>query len=266
MNPDFAPLDPIRLPPAATADDILNSFLDYLAAEGLELYPHQEEAILELFQDRNVILDTPTGSGKTLVALAMQYLALCQGRRSYYTVPVKALANEKFLALCRIFGAEQVGMITGDATVNATAPVICCTAEILANQALREGAETPVDAVIMDEFHYYADPERGSAWQIPLLTLPRARFLLMSATFGDSALFSRALTELTGAPTVLVRSDHRPVPLEFSYSTVPLQEKVEQLVADGRAPVYLVHFTQNACADTARDLLSVNVCNREEKA
>lgn len=263
---EFAPLDPIRLPPAAMADDILNAFLDYLAAEGLELYPHQEEAILELFQGRHVILDTPTGSGKTLVALAMQYLALCQGRRSYYTVPVKALANEKFLALCRVFGAEQVGMITGDATVNPTAPVICCTAEILANQALREGGETPVDAVIMDEFHFYADPERGAAWQIPLLTLRRARFLLMSATFGDSSVFLRALTALTGVSTTLVRSDHRPVPLEFSYSTAPLQEKVEQLVADGRAPVYLVHFTQNACADTARDLLSVNVCGREEKA
>jgi len=261
-----APLDPAALPPSATTDDILNAFLDYLTATGVQPYPHQEEAVLEVFQDRNVILDTPTGSGKTLVALALQYKTLCEGRRSYYTVPIKALANEKFLALCRIFGAEHVGMITGDATVNPGAPVICCTAEILANQALREGAATPVDVVIMDEFHYYADPERGAAWQIPLLTLSRARFLLMSATFGDAAGFARALTDLTGAATVLVRSDHRPVPLEFSYSTVMLQDQVARLVEEGRAPVYLVHFTQNACADTARNLLSTNVCTKEEKA
>lgn len=261
-----APLDPAALPPAATADDILNAFLDYLAATGVQPYPHQEEAVLELFQDKNVILDTPTGSGKTLVALALQYKTLCEGRRSYYTVPIKALANEKFLALCRIFGPEHVGMITGDATVNPGAPVICCTAEILANQALREGASIPVDVVIMDEFHYYADPERGSAWQIPLLVMSRARFLLMSATLGDAAAFAKGLTDLTGAATAWVRSDHRPVPLEFSYSTVLLQDQVAKLVEDGRAPIYLVHFTQNACADTARNLLSVNVCTKDEKA
>lgn len=263
---DTAPLDPVGLSPGADVDAILSAFLDYLSATGVEPYPHQEEAILELFQGRNVILDTPTGSGKTLVALALQFLTLCQGRRSYYTVPIKALANEKFLALCRVFGSRNVGMITGDATVNPGAPVICCTAEILANQALREGAETPVDVVIMDEFHYYADPDRGAAWQIPLLTLSRARFLLMSATFGDSSFFARSLTALTGVPTVLVQSDHRPVPLEFSYSTVMLQDKVAQLVEDGRAPIYLIHFTRNACADTAGDLLSTNLCSKEEKA
>ncbi|MCF7730035.1 MAG: DUF3516 domain-containing protein [Akkermansiaceae bacterium] len=261
-----APLDPGRLPPSASADDILNAFLEYLVAAEIEPYPHQEEAVLELFQGNNVILDTPTGSGKTLVALALQFKSLCQGRRSYYTVPIKALANEKFLALCRIFGPAHVGMITGDATVNPEAPVICCTAEILANQALREGAATPVDDVIMDEFHYYADPERGAAWQIPLLILSRARFLLMSATLGDSTVFSKALTQLTGASTVLVKSDHRPVPLEFSYSTILLQERVARLVEDGRAPIYLVHFTQKACADTAGNLLSTNVCSKEEKA
>jgi hypothetical protein len=258
-------LDPALLPATATADDILNAFLEYLTATGVEPYPHQEEAILELFQNKNVILDTPTGSGKTLVALALQFKSLCEGRRSYYTVPIKALANEKFLALCRIFGPGHVGMITGDATVNASAPVVCCTAEILANLALREGSAAPVDDVIMDEFHYYADHSRGSAWQIPLLTLPQARFLLMSATFGDSSFFAKQLTALTGAPTVLVQSDHRPVPLEFSYSTVLLQDQVALLVEAGRAPIYLVHFTQNACADTAQDLLSTNVCTKEEK-
>ena len=168
---------------------MLDAFLEYLIESGFDLYDHQEEAILELYEGKNVILNTPTGSGKSLVALALQFRAVCQGRRSYYTVPIKALANEKFLSLCKTFGPERVGMITGDATVNPQAPVICCTAEILANLALREGSRAEVDDVIMDEFHYYSDEERGVAWQIPLLTLPQARFLLMSATLGETAFF-----------------------------------------------------------------------------
>ncbi|MFT4176409.1 MAG: DUF3516 domain-containing protein [Luteolibacter sp.] len=255
-----------NLPEYPTADDILNAFLDFLAATGTEPYAHQEEAILELFQGKNVILDTPTGSGKSLVALAMQFKALCQGRRCYYTVPIKALANEKFLSLCHTLGAENVGLLTGDATVNPKAPVLCCTAEILANIALRDGVAARVDDVIMDEFHYYSDHSRGAAWQIPLLTLPRARFLLMSATIGDSSFFTKNLTALTGVETVLVRSDHRPVPLEFSYSTTQLVDRVAELAEEGRAPIYLVHFTQKACAETARDLLSTNFCTKEEKA
>lgn len=258
-------LDSKSLPENPDADDILNAFLDHLAATGTEPYDHQEEAILELFQGNNVILNTPTGSGKSLVALAMQFKSVCQKRRSYYTVPIKALANEKFLSLCRVLGPENVGMMTGDASVNRDAPVICCTAEILANIALREGADAPVDDVIMDEFHYYSDHSRGAAWQIPLLTLPRARFLLMSATLGDCSFFEKELTTLTGAPTAIVQSDQRPVPLEFTYSTTLLQEKVAELNEDGRAPIYLVHFTQRACAETARDLLSTNFCTKEEK-
>jgi len=262
----MAVLDPSALPPNPTADDILNAFLEFLAASGTDPYSHQEEAILELFQDKNVILDTPTGSGKSLVALAMQFKSICQGRRSYYTVPIKALANEKFLSLCHLLGAGNVGLLTGDATVNPQAPVLCCTAEILANIALRDGAEARVDDVIMDEFHYYSDHSRGAAWQIPLLTLPKARFLLMSATIGDSSFFAKSLTALTGAETVLVQSDQRPVPLEFSYSTTQLVDKVAELVEARRAPIYLVHFTQKACADTAGDLLSTNFCTKEEKS
>lgn len=259
-------LDPAKLGPSPDSDAVLDAFLSYLLENGIEPYAHQEDAILELFAGRNVILNTPTGSGKTLVALAWQFRAVCQGRRCYYTVPVKALANEKFLALCEVFGPDQVGMITGDATVNPAAPVICCTAEILANQALREGASSPVDDVIMDEFHYYSDPERGVAWQIPLLVLKRARFLLMSATLGDTSLFERELTRLTNAPTVLVKSGQRPVPLEFDYNDkLPLEEEVEELVKAGRAPIYLVHFTQLSCAESAQNLMSRNYCSREEK-
>jgi len=258
-------LCPAKLTDPSSNDGILGAFLDYLIETGIEPYEHQELAILELFSGNNVILNTPTGSGKSLVALALQFRAICQKRRSYYTVPIKALANEKFLSLCHILGPEHVGMITGDATVNPGAPVICCTAEILANMALREGARARVNDVIMDEFHYYSDAARGFAWQVPLLTLPQARFLLMSATLGETAFFEKAITDLTSSPTVLVKSEHRPVPLEFEYSETSLEEKVAGLVEAGKAPVYLVHFTQLACAGTARNLMSSNFCSKEEK-
>ncbi len=261
----MAVLDPSTLGNPSDNDAVLEAFFNYLIEAGIELYGHQEEAILEVFGGKNVILNTPTGSGKSLVAMAMQFRAICLGRRSYYTVPIKALANEKFLSLCKSFGPEKVGMITGDATVNPSAPVICCTAEILSNLALREGAEAAVDDVIMDEFHYYSDKERGVAWQVPLLTLPQARFLLMSATLGDTAFFEKELTRLTGAPTALVKSEERPVPLEFEYSLTLLEERVEELVNDRRAPIYLVHFTQRSCAETAQKLMSRNFCTKEEK-
>ena len=258
-------LDPASLGNPSNNDEVLEAFLNYLIDSGIEPYGHQEEAILEVFGGKNVILNTPTGSGKSLVALAMQFRAVCLGRRSYYTVPIKALANEKFISLCKVFGSEKVGMITGDATVNPSAPVICCTAEILSNLALREGGHAGVDDVIMDEFHYYSDKERGVGWQVPLLTLPQARFLLMSATLGDTAFFEKELTRLNGAPTVLVKSEDRPVPLEFDYSLTLLEEQVEELVNAGRAPIYLVHFTQLSCAKTAQNLMSRNFCTRAEK-
>jgi superfamily II RNA helicase len=258
-------LDPAKLTDPSSNDEILSGFLDWLIETNVEPYDHQEQAILELFSGNNVILNTPTGSGKSLVALALHFRAICQKRRSYYTVPIKALANEKFLSLCHVFGPENVGMITGDATVNPGAPVICCTAEILANMAMREGDRAKVDDVIMDEFHYYSDTQRGFAWQVPLLTLPQARFLLMSATLGETAFFEETLSNLTGAPTTLVKSEQRPVPLEFDYSETPLQEVITELVEAGKSPIYLVHFTQRACAETSQNLLSSNFCTKEEK-
>ncbi len=260
--PPFAPL---RLA-EATDDALLTRFLAAVAARGLELYPEQEEAILELLAGRNVILNTPTGSGKSLVATAAHFFALCRGRRSVYTCPIKALVNEKFLALCRDFGPERVGMMTGDATVNPDAAILCCTAEILANQALARGDEAAFATVIMDEFHYYSDPERGVAWQVPLLTLARSRFLLMSATLGDTSVIERETARLTGTPVVVVRSDRRPVPLDFEWSETPLSERVEKLLADNQVPAYLVHFTQRAAAETAQALMSLPVCTRDEKA
>ncbi len=247
-------------------DELLAAFLDYVAEKQLTLYPAQEEAILELFDDRNVILNTPTGSGKSLVALALHFRSLAKGRRSVYTCPIKALVNEKFLALCRDFGPENVGMATGDATVNRNAPILCCTAEILANYALRDGAEAPFREVIMDEFHYYSDKERGVAWQVPLLTMSSSRFLIMSATMGGSAFFKDELTRLTKAETTVVASYERPVPLEFSYAQTSVDVTLQELVAANKAPVYLVYFTQNEAAQAAQDLMSLNFCSAAEKA
>jgi superfamily II RNA helicase len=247
-------------------DVLLGRFLEYVEGRQLQLYPAQESAILELFDEKNVILNTPTGSGKSLVATALHFQAIAKGRRSIYTCPIKALVNEKFMTLCREFGPDNIGLSTGDASVNRDAPILCCTAEILANIALREGAAANVQEVIMDEFHYYADRERGVAWQVPLLTLPQARFLLMSATLGDTTFFEEELTRLTGRPTVAVTSTDRPVPLEHAYSELPLAKTLESLVADGKAPVYVVHFTQLEAAQSAQDFTSLNVCTRDEKA
>jgi superfamily II RNA helicase len=255
------------LPPQndTSPDTLLGRFLDYVSAKGLELYPAQEEAILELFEDKNVILNTPTGSGKSLVASAMHFASLAHGRRSIYTCPIKALVNEKWMALCRELGPENVGLSTGDATVNHDAPVLCCTAEVLANMALREGGSADVDDVVMDEFHWYADRDRGVAWQVPLLTLPRTRFLLMSATLGDMTFFAEALTRRNGIPTATVTATDRPVPLDFAYSQIPIAQMLETLVTDKKAPVYVVSFTQKDAADSAQDFTSLNLATREEK-
>lgn len=249
----------------ADNDELLGRFLDYVAGRGLTLYPAQEEAVLELFEGKNVILNTPTGSGKSLVASALHFASLAHGRRSVYTCPIKALVNEKWMALCRELGPENVGLSTGDATVNRGAPVLCCTAEILANIALREGLDAAVDDVVMDEFHWYSDRDRGVAWQVPLLALPQTRFLLMSATLGDVTFFAEDLTRRNGRPTATVKSVERPVPLEHAYSEIPLAQTLEKLVSEGKAPVYVVHFTQKDAADSAQGFTSLNLCTREEK-
>jgi superfamily II RNA helicase len=251
---------------AVTGDALLGRFLDGVSARGLDLYPAQEEAVLELFGGRNVILNTPTGSGKSLVAAALHFRSLAAGRRSVYTSPIKALVNEKFLALCAEFGPEQVGMATGDASINRGAPILCCTAEILANHALCSGEEAPFDEVVMDEFHYYSDRERGVAWQVPLLTMKRAQFLLMSATLGDTHFFAENLTALTGKETTVVRGVERPVPLEFRYVETPMEETVGEILRQGEAPVYVVHFTQNEAAQSAQELSSLNACGPEIRA
>ncbi len=261
------PSAPPLAPPAENLplDAVLDRFIEVMAARGLELYDEQEEAVLELFAGRHVILNTPTGSGKSLVAAALVYRALCAGERAVYTCPIKALVNEKFLALCRDHGPENVGLMTGDASVNHQAPILCCTAEILANMALAGGPRAAIGAVVMDEFHYYGDPERGTAWQVPLLCMPQTQFLLMSATLPETTFFERELEKLSGREAVTVSSDRRPVPLEFTYSEIPLSERIEGLVKEGKVPVYLVYFTQRAASEAAQSFVSLNVATRSER-
>ncbi|CAN5274290.1 DEAD/DEAH box helicase [soil metagenome] len=247
-------------------DELFASFAAWAEASGTVLYPAQEEALIELVSGANVILATPTGSGKSLVATGALYAALAADRRSYYTAPIKALVSEKFFALCDVFGAANVGMLTGDASVNAEAPIIACTAEVLANIALREGADADIGLVVMDEFHFYGDPDRGWAWQVPLLELPRAQFLLMSATLGDVTFLREDLARRTGRPTALVANAERPVPLHYYYATTPMHETIGDLLETRRAPIYVVHFTQASALERAQALMSVNVSSKEEKA
>ncbi|PSL37419.1 superfamily II RNA helicase [Labedella gwakjiensis] len=246
-------------------DAAYTAFAEWAEERGTTLYPAQEEAVLEIVTGSNLVLSTPTGSGKSLVAIAAHAVATAHGERSYYTAPIKALVSEKFFQLVDVFGAENVGMVTGDTSVNADAPIICCTAEILANLALREGEQALVDLVIMDEFHYYADADRGWAWQVPLLTLPRARFVLMSATLGDVTDIAEDLERRTGRPVAQVTGVDRPVPLHHKYERMPVHETVEELLHTDKAPVYIVHFSQAAAMERAQALMSIKVISREAR-
>ncbi|MGH3611917.1 MAG: DEAD/DEAH box helicase [Pseudonocardia sp.] len=257
-----------RLPPGPDDPDALvEAFTDWAFEEqGLSLYPAQEEALLEIVTGANVILSTPTGSGKSLVAIGAHAVALLRGQRAFYTAPIKALVSEKFFALIDVFGADKVGMLTGDAAVNETAPIICCTAEILANIALRSGRQADVGSVVMDEFHFYADRDRGWAWQVPIVELPHAQFVLMSATLGDVTFFREDLSRRTGRDTAVITSVERPVPLLYRYVTTPLHETIAELLQTHEAPVYVVHFTQASAVERAQALMSVNVTSKQDKA
>ena len=264
LAPDWASGEGAR---NLTADDIYERFFDWaIDVKGIEPWPHQEEAIMDILAGDHVILNTPTGSGKSLVALGMHFAALCTGRRSYYTAPIKALVSEKFFDLIEVFGRENVGMITGDSHINADAPIICCTAEILANQALREGEHADVGLVAMDEFHYFGDPERGWAWQVPLLTLPQTQFLLMSATLCNVDAIANKLSELNDTPDVdVIANAPRPVPLNYEYTLDPLERTVELAYKDGSTPIYVVHFSQDAALETAQALASTGVSSKEQR-
>jgi len=254
------------LPPTADADALFETFTAWAQARGTPLYPAQEEAVLEIVSGSHVVLATPTGSGKSLVAIGAHFAAMAAGSRSFYTAPIKALVSEKFFALCEVFGPENVGMMTGDAAVNSGAPIVCATAEIVANLALREGRGADIGQVVMDEFHFYSEPDRGWAWQVPLVELPDVQFVLMSATLGDVSFFVTDLRRRSARPVAVVSGSQRPVPLMFTYVSTPLQETIEELVATHQAPVYVVHFTQASALERAQALTSLNLCTKGERA
>ena len=253
------------LPGTTDPDELFETFTTWTRSRGLTMYPAQEEALLEIVSGSHVVLATPTGSGKSLVAIGAHFAAMAGGRRSFYTAPIKALVSEKFFALCEVFGAENVGMMTGDAAVNSSAPIICATAEIVANLALREGPAADIGQVVMDEFHFYSEPGRGWAWQVPLVELPDVQFVLMSATLGDTSFFVEDLQRRSGRAVAVVSGTERPVPLMFSYVTTPIPETIEELVSTNQAPVYVVHFTQASALERAQALTSLRLCTKAEK-
>jgi len=253
------------LPAEPGPDAIFEAFTEWVTGTGLEPYPAQTEALIELASGSHVILTTPTGSGKSLVATGAHFAALANQQRTFYTAPIKALVSEKFFALCDLFGAERVGMLTGDAAVNPTAPIVCATAEVLANIALREGRDADVAQVVMDEFHFYAEPDRGWAWQVPLIELTDAQFLLMSATLGDVTRFRDDLIRRTGRATAVVSSAVRPVPLHHTWALTPVHDTISDLLTSRQAPLYVVHFTQAEAMERASALLSITLCTRQEK-
>ena len=238
-------------------DELYAAFVEWAERGGISLYPHQDEALLSILSGANVIVTTPTGSGKSMIATAAHFVTLAARGRTYYTAPIKALVSEKFFSLVDTFGADLVGMVTGDASVNPDAPIIACTAEILANIALREGENADVDQVVMDEFHFLADPDRGWAWQVPLIELPQAQFVIMSATLGDTTRLQKTLTDTTGRDIVEISDAERPVPLKYSWSTEPIHETIRTLVEEQKAPVYIVHSTQAAAAEQAQSMHSL---------
>ena len=220
---------------------------------------------MSLMVGDHVILGTPTGSGKSLVALGMHFMAMCFGETSYYTAPIKALVSEKFFNLVELLGRDNVGMITGDVHINTEAPVICCTEEILANQALREGPDALVHSVAMDEFHFFSDTDRGWAWQVPLLTLPKTQFLLMSATLGDVTQIADLLRRQTTRDVSNVTDAPRPVPLSYEYALTPLEGTVELALRKDEGPLYVVHFSQDAALTSAQNLASYGVATKEQR-
>ncbi|WP_114855707.1 RNA helicase [Brachybacterium sp. YJGR34] len=249
----------------AGQDAIVDGFVEAQESVGRTLYPHQEEALLAIAAGDHVIAATPTGSGKTTIAYAALFAALARGERAYYTAPIKALVSEKFFDLVAQFGAESVGMMTGDSSVNHEAPIIVCTAEIFANHALREGPTSEVGLAVMDEFHYYGDPQRGWAWQVPLIELPRCQFVLMSATLGDVTRFEEDLEERTGRAVSTIDDAPRPVPLDFRWSLEPLPDTIATILQDRDAPVYIVHFTQKDALEQAQALRGQKILADGEK-
>ncbi len=183
---------------------------------------------LEAIEHEDVLVTAPTGSGKTWIASEEIRRLLEKGSRAWYTTPLKALTNSKYIEFSNKFGAEKVGILTGDRKENTEAPLIVGTTEIYRNQlfdALRNGEQVRTDFVIIDEAHYLADEERGHVWEEAIiLTPPRIRLLLLSATVGRAEEFARWIEEVRGTRVRIInRAGSRPVELRAAYLSSNLQ-------------------------------------------
>src|SRR6476660_7034920 len=203
---------------------------DFEGLHGFELDDFQLRACREIEDGRGVLVAAPTGSGKTIVGEFAIHLALQTGRKAFYTTPIKALSNQKYHDLVRRYGAERVGLLTGDTTVNGEAPVVVMTTEVLRNM-LYAGSSTlnGLGFVVMDEVHYLADRSRGAVWEEVIIHLPDSVALVsLSATVSNAEEFGEWLSTVRGATTTIVE-ETRPVPL---YQHVLMGRRMYDLFAD----------------------------------
>jgi superfamily II DNA/RNA helicase len=260
-----------------TRDELAEKYLSQLPYPP---YPVQEEALLAWFtSEQGVLVCTPTGTGKTLIAQAALFEALHSGRVAYYTTPLIALTEQKFHEMQAAaqrwgFKAEDVGLVTGNRRVNPGAAILVVVAEILLNRLLNPAAFdfTDVQSVVMDEFHSFADPERGIVWELSLALLPpHVRLLLLSATVGNATEFLSWLNRCHGRKVELVEGKERRVPL--TYHWVPDELLNDQLVnmargdpAARRTPALVFCFNRDECWSVAEQLKGLPLLGEEQRS
>jgi hypothetical protein len=252
-----------------SAGDLELAFYEkFLWGRGLEPYPVQEQAIAPIIAGKSVMVTVPTGTGKTLMAKAALFAALAKGQKAVYTTPLRALTEEKFRELCVDFGEDNVGFATGDYKVNREAPIQVEVAEILWNRIFGDRQVMPADVVIMDEGHYFNDPERGYVWEQSIIGLdPRAQLVILSATVGRPDKFVHWVEMTRRVSMQLVESRDRKVPLVHDFREETLIDTVKDLAFKGDVPAIVFVFGRELCFEVARLLKS---CRRfstdEEKA
>lgn len=249
----------------STREEII---FDYLSQLPYPPYPVQEEAMLAWAEcEQGVLLSAPTGTGKTLVAEAVVYEALRTGKQVYYSTPLIALTDQKFVELQdRVAGwgfpRETVGLVTGNRTIHPDAPAKVVVAEVLLNRLLHRAAFdwSEVGAVVMDEFHNFADPERGIVWELALSLLPGSvRVMLLSATVGAAGEFVGWMERSLGRRVTLVEGRERRVPLHYQWVGDELLPDFLERVAAGteaqrRTPALVFCFDRSVCWDVAEVL------------
>jgi hypothetical protein len=241
----------------AAADLELEFYERFFIDRGLEPYPVQERAIERIFRGESVLVTVPTGTGKTLMAKAGIHKALREGKRAIYTTPLRALTEEKFRELVEDFGEPNVGFATGDYRVRPEAPVQVLVAEILWNRIFGDRAVAPAEIVIMDEGHYFNEPERGYVWEQSIIALdPRAQLVILSATVGEADAFCQWVYLCRRVPMALVESFDRRVPLRHDFRELYLLDLVRELVAAGDVPAIIFTFSREQCFERARLLKS----------